>query len=76
MVYDIKLRKDDLNWKVGKEEAPKHLKLLRGLPGLNNNDNNMYVTVECFLSEGLPDEKGNLYNTIYCWIGRHCFMQV
>lgn len=56
MVYDITC--GDYNWKVGKEEAPIRLKLLKGLPGLNNNDMVLYVTVECFISEGLADEPG------------------
>jgi len=57
VVYDIKCK--GIDWKIGKGEPPIHLKLLKGLPGLNNNDKSLFVTVECFISEGFPDDPGN-----------------
>lgn len=56
VVYNIKVKNKD--WKVGKKEAPVRVKLLKGLPGLNNNDIALYTTVECFIVEGLGDEPG------------------
>ncbi|KAG0563617.1 hypothetical protein KC19_8G045600 [Ceratodon purpureus] len=58
VVYSIECD-GKINWTVGKEKAPKHLKLLKGLPGLKNDDKDLFVTVECFISDGLPDEKGD-----------------
>lgn len=58
VVHDIKCK--GIDWKVGKEEPPIHLKLLKGIPGLINNDKSLFVTVECFISEGFPDDPGNV----------------
>jgi len=68
VVYDIKCK--GIDWKVGKEEPPKHLKLLKGLPGLNNNDKSLFVTVECFISEGFADDPGNVTTV---GLAVHCF---
>jgi hypothetical protein len=74
VVYDIQCK--NIDWKVGKEESPIRLKLLKGLPGLKNNDTSLFVTVECFISEGLPDEKGNFTRVFTVGFGGHCFTGV
>lgn len=70
MVYDINCKRID--WKVGKEEAPIHLKLLKGLPGLKNDDKDLFVTLECFISDGLPHEKGNYTRVFTLGLVGHC----
>lgn len=41
-------------------EGLMRLKLLKGLPGLNSSEKALFVTVKCFISDGLPDDPGNV----------------
>lgn len=56
VLYTLKCR--NISWKVdGSEPVPVRLKFMKGFPGLNN-DNQLFFTVESFISEGMADSPG------------------
>ena len=64
LLYGVKCR--NIAWNIsykGEERPPIRLKLMKGLPGFQG-DAQLYVTVECFIREGMQDPRGNAYVNI------------